>query len=75
MARQRALTGAGAASIAVIAILAGAPSVHAQPGNVPGSTAAANLAERGFPGATERVFAADGPAGGNFLKCCDHGGD
>ena len=75
MARQRALTGAGAASIAVIAILAGAPSVNAQPGNVPGSTAAATLAERGFPGATVHVFAEDGPAGGNFLKCCDHGGD
>ena len=75
MVRQRALTGAGAASIAVIAILAGAPAANAEPGNVPGTTAAAKLAERGFPGATDRVFAPDGPAGGNFLKCCDHGGD
>ena len=75
MAKRRALTGAGAASIAVIAILAGAPGANAQPGNVPGATATANLAERGFPGATGRVFAADGPAGGNFMKCCDHGAD
>lgn len=75
MARRRALTGAGAASIAVIAVLAAAPGANADPGNVPGSTAAANLAEQGFPGATASVFAADGPAGGNFLKCCDHGGD
>ena len=73
MARRRALTGAGATSIAVIAVLAGASGASAQPTNAPASTAAANLAERGFPGATERVFAEDGPAGGNFLKlppCC-----
>jgi hypothetical protein len=74
VARQRALTGAGAASIAVIAILAGAPGANAQPTSAPASKAAANLAERGFPGATDRVFAADGPVGGNFIKlppCCD----
>ena len=75
MATRRALTGASAASIAVIAVLAGAPGASADPGNVPGSTAAATLAEQGFPGATVHVFAEDGPAGGNFLKCCDHGGD
>ena len=75
MATRRALTGAGAASIAVIAVLAGAPGANADPGTVPGTTAAAALAAQGYPGATVYVFAADGPAGGNFLKCCDHGGD
>ena len=68
MDKRRALTGAGATSIAVIALLAGAPGANAQPTN-----AAGKLAERGFPGATDRVFAPDGPVGGNFVKlppCC-----
>ena len=62
MAKRKALTGAGAASIAVMATLAGAPSAGAQdvcvicPEPQPGSSAFSKLAEMKFPGATEGVF-------------------
>ena len=65
MARRKGLTGAGAASLAVMATLAGAPAAGAQevcvicpepdPGGGSG-TAFAKVADLGFPGATVGVF-------------------
>ena len=81
MARRKAVSGAGAASLAVMATLAGAPAAGAQdvcvicpdPGPGGGSETAFNkLAALGMPGATEGVFhkGALPPA---FLKLAEMG--
>ena len=76
MAKRRTLTGAGAASIAVMATLAGAPAASAQEcvgcePQQPGATAFLKLAEQGFPGQTAGVFFKDNWAPpGRFEKIC-----
>ena len=65
MARRKAITGAGAASLAVMATLAGAPAAGAQevcvicpepnPGGGSGN-AFIKIGELGTPGATQGVF-------------------
>ena len=62
MARRKAVTGAGAASLAVMATLAGAPAAGAQDSCVicpepnPGSNAFQKITTLGTPGATQGVF-------------------
>ena len=62
MARRKGLTGAGAASLAVMATLAGPAAAGAQEACVscpepnPGGGAFLKIAELGFPGATLGVF-------------------
>ena len=63
MARRKAITGAGAASLAVMATLAGAPAAGAQDvcvicpePNPGGSSAFLKITELGTPGATQGVF-------------------
>ena len=65
MSKRKTLTGAGAASIAVMATLAGAPSVSAQEECIscdpqePGQAAFFKIANLDFPGATLGVFHKD----------------
>ena len=62
MAGRKGLTGAGAASLAVMATLAGAPAAAAQevcvicPEPNPGGNAFVKVAGLGFPGATIGAF-------------------
>ena len=77
MARRKALTGAGAASLAVMATLAGAPAASAQdvcvicPEPNPGGgseTAFLKIAQLGMPGATFGVFSKSAPVPPAFYK-------
>ena len=79
MARRKALTGAGAASLAVIATLAGAaPAAGAGhevcvdcpelPPGGGGSAAFDKMTALGFPGATEGVFLKFAPIPPAFIK-------
>ena len=78
MARRKALSGAGAASLAVMATLAGAPAAGAQevcvicpelpPGGGGGETAFDKATALGFPGATEGVFLKFAPIQPAFFK-------
>ena len=76
MARRKALTGAGAASLAVMATLAGAPAAGAQevcvicpePPGGGGGSAFLKLVELGTPGATEGVFFKFSPLPPAFIK-------
>ena len=82
MARRKAISGAGAASLAVMATLAGAPAASAQevcvicpepnPGGGQGS-AFVKIAQLGFPGATEGVFSKTSPAPPAFIKLAEMG--
>ena len=78
MARRKALTGAGAASLAVMATLAGAaPAAGAghevcvdcpEPPGGGGGSAFIKLLELGTPGATEGVFSKNSPLPPAFIK-------
>lgn len=78
--RRKALSGVGAASLAVMATLAGAPAAGAQevcitcptdPGG--GSTAFHKITELGMPGATEGVFLKQASVAPAFYKLGDLG--
>ena len=76
MAKRRTLTGAGAASIAVMATLAGAPGASGQEcigcaPQQPAAPALLQLAEQEFPGRTAGVFFKDNwTPPGRFEKLC-----
>ena len=79
MANRKALSGAGAASLAVMATLAGAPAAGAQevcitcPEPTPGSSAFLKITQLGTPGATEGVFYKFTPAPPAFYKLAELG--
>lgn len=83
MARRKALSGAGAASLAVMATLAGAPAAGAQevcvicpelpPGGGGGETAFDKATALGFPGATVGVFFKFAPVPPAFYKVAELG--
>lgn len=80
MAGRKGLTGAGAASLAVMATLATAPAAGAQEvcitcpePNPGGGSAFLKIAELGFPGATIGVFNKHAPVPPAFYKITELG--